>query len=295
MAAAIRMRVIGSSPSVQRPGRACSCYLLRTRDSSVLFDLGSGALGNLHAAIDYPQLDAVIISHMHADHFLDLIPLRYGLKYGPLLRDGRMPVYLPPGGEAMLRKLTSAFASEGPDDFLDEVMSIHEYDPAEPLEINDLRLTFRQTRHYIDTYSIRAEHGKASVVYSGDTAPCDSVVEHAANCSLFICEATLGLGREKGMRGHSSAEEAGEMAQRAGVHRLVLTHYGSTYAPDELEEAAQSAFSGRCSMADDGIELSVEGSSSGVSSRASDRRRMPRWQAESGTPPPTLAPEPSER
>ena len=134
---------------------------------------------------------------------------------------------------------------KGPDDFLDEVLSIKEYDPARPLEINDLRLTFRHTRHYIDTYSIRAEHGNASVVYSGDTAPCDSVVEHAANCSLFLCEATLGLGHEEGMRGHSSAEEAGEMAQLAGVHRLVLTHYGSTYAPDELEEAAQSAFSGR--------------------------------------------------
>ena len=144
MAAAIRMRVIGSSPSVQRPGRACSCYLLRTRDSSIIFDIGSGALSNLHAAIDYP--------HMHADHFLDLIPLRYGLKYGPLLRDGRMPVYLPPGGEAMLRQLVSAFASEGPQDFLDEVFYIREYDPARALEINDLSLTFRQTRHYIDTY-----------------------------------------------------------------------------------------------------------------------------------------------
>jgi ribonuclease BN (tRNA processing enzyme) len=194
----------------------------------------------------------------------------------------------------MLRKLTSAFASEGPDDFLDEVLDIHEYDPSRPLEINDLRLTFRQTRHYIDTYAIRAEHGSASVVYSGDTAPCDAVVEHAANCSLFLCEATLGLGREEGMRGHSSAEEAGEMAQRAGVHRLVLTHYGSTYAPDELEEAAQSAFSGRCSMADDGIELSVEGSTSGVSARASDRRRLPRWQPDGAHVPP-LSPEPSER
>lgn len=283
MAAAIRMRVVGSSPSVQRPGRACSCYLLRTRDASVLFDLGSGALGNLHAAIDYPQVDAVLISHMHADHFLDLIQLRYGLKYGPLLRDGRMPVFLPPGGEAMLRRLCSAFASEGPNDFLDEVFDVHEYDPSRPMEINDLRLTFRQTEHYIETYAIRAEHAAASVVYSSDTAPCDSVVEHASDCSLFLCEATLGLGRETGMRGHSSAEEAGEMAQRAGAHRLVLTHYGSTYAPDELEEAAHAYYGGRVSIADDGIELSVEGSGSGVSARASDRRRNPRWQPEPAT------------
>ena len=257
MASAMRLRVVGSSPSVQRAGRACSCYLLRTRDATVLFDLGSGALGNLHQAIDYPQIDAVVISHMHADHFLDIIPLRYGLKYGPLLREGRMPLWLPPGGEGMLRTLVSAFASEGKGDFLDEVFEVHEYNPSEPLEVNDVRLTFRQTRHYIDTFAIRAERGNASVLYSGDTAPCDAIVEHAKNCSIFLCEATLGLGVENGVRGHSSAEEAGEMAQRAGVHRLVLTHYSSTYAPDELVEAAQTVFRGRVSIADDGVELSL--------------------------------------
>jgi len=257
MAAAIRIRVVGSSPSVQRPGRACSCYLVRTRDAAVLMDLGSGALGNLHNAIDYPALDAVIITHMHADHFLDLVPLRYGLKYGPLLRDGRMPIWLPPGGSSMLRTLCSAFASESSNDFLDEVFEVREYDPSLPLEINDLTLSFRKTRHYIDTYSIRAERGKASMVYSADTAPCDAVVEHATGCGLFLCEATLGLTTEDGTRGHLSAEEAGEMAERAGVNRLVLTHYSATYAPDELVETAQTKFDGRVSIADDGVELSL--------------------------------------
>ena len=254
----MRMRVIGSSPSVQRPGRACSCYLLRTRDATIIFDLGSGALGNLNSAIDYPQVDAVVITHMHADHFLDVIPLRYGLKYGPLLRDGRMPLWLPPGGSAMLRTLCSAFAKEVGGDFLDEVFEVQEYDPSAPLEVNDVRLTFARTRHYIDSYAIRAERGKASIVYSGDTAPCESVVEHARGCSLFLCEATLGLAAEEnGTRGHLNAEEAGEMAQHAGVQRLVLTHYGATYAADELVEAAQTVFTGRVSIADDGVELSL--------------------------------------
>jgi ribonuclease BN (tRNA processing enzyme) len=257
MAAAMRLRVVGSSPSVQRPGRACSSYLLRTRDAAVLFDVGSGALGNLHLAIDYPQLDAVIVTHMHADHFLDAIPLRYGLKYGPLLRDGRMPLWLPPGGEAMLRRLCSAFARESEHDFLDEVFEVTEYDPARALEIKDVRLSFRATRHYIETYAIRAERGDASIVYSADTAPCDAVVEHAQGCSLFLCEATLGLGKEEGVRGHCSAEEAAEMAQRAGAHRLTLTHYHATYAPDEMVEAAQNYFAGRISIADDGLELSI--------------------------------------
>lgn len=257
MASTLRLRVVGSSPSVQRPDRACSSYLLRSRDAAVLLDIGSGALGNLHMAIDYPQLDALIVSHMHADHFLDIIPLRYGLKYGPLLRDGRMPLWLPPGGNAMLRTITGAFSPEGPNDFLDEVFEVREYDPAIPLEINDLRLTFRQTRHYIDTFSVRAERSGASVVYSADTAPCEAVVEHARDCSLFLCESTLGLGHEDGVRGHLTAEEAGQLAAQAGAHRLILTHYSSTYAPDELVEAAQSAFKGRVSIADDGVELSL--------------------------------------
>jgi ribonuclease BN (tRNA processing enzyme) len=253
----MRVRIVGSSPSVPRPDRACSSYLLRTRDASIVLDLGTGALGKLHLALDYPEIDAVVISHMHADHFIDLVPLRYGLKYGPLLRNGPMPLFLPPGGEATLRRLCSAFASEGSGDFLDEVFVVKEYDPSSPLAINDVTLTFRKTRHYIDTYAIRAECGRASVVYSADTAPCDSVVELAHDCSLFLCEATLGLGSEDGVRGHTSAEEAGDMARRAGARRLVLTHYGATYAADELIEAAQSVYSGRVSIADDGAELSV--------------------------------------
>jgi len=219
--------------------------------------MGSGSLGNLHTAIDYPQLDAVVISHMHADHFLDVIPLRYGLKYGPLLRDGRMPLWLPPGGSRVLRAIAAAFAGEGPADFLDEVFEVNEYDPAAPLEVNDLRLTFAQTRHYIETYAVRAERENASIVYSADTAPCESVVELARGCSLFLCEATIGLGVDEGVRGHLTAEEAGRMAAEARAHRLVLTHYGTTYAPEELVEAAQTAFEGRVSIADDGVELSL--------------------------------------
>lgn len=253
----MRLRVVGSSPSVPRPGRACSCYLLRTREATILFDLGSGALAKLETAIDYPQLDAIVISHMHADHFLDLIPLRYGLVYGPLLRDERMPLWLPPRGTACLRALCSAFAPEGKGDFIDEVFVVREYGLTQPVEINDIRLTFAPTRHYIDTYAVRAERGSAAFVYSGDTAPCDAVVEHARDCALFLCEATLGLGAEEGVRGHSSAEEAGAMARRAGAHRLMLTHYSSTYASEELIEAAQTVYDGRVSMADDGVELSL--------------------------------------
>ncbi|MBV8148580.1 MAG: MBL fold metallo-hydrolase [Candidatus Eremiobacteraeota bacterium] len=228
--------------------------MLRTRDAAVLLDLGSGALGNLRLTIDYPRIDAVIVSHMHADHFLDLIPLRYGLKYGPSVRGSRMALWLPPGGARMLRTLCAAFAPESPADFLDEVFEVGEYDPAVPLDVNDLRLRFAKTRHYVDTYAMRAERDNVSIVYSGDTAPCDEVVELARSCTLFLCEATLGLGNERGRRGHLSAEEAGQLAERAGVDQLVLTHYSTSYSPHALVRAAQGNFFGRVGIADDGDE-----------------------------------------
>jgi ribonuclease BN (tRNA processing enzyme) len=257
MEPAIRLRVVGSSPSVQRPGRACSCYLLRTRDAAVLLDLGSGALGSLRLTMDYPKIDAVIVSHMHADHFLDVIPLRYGLKYGPAFRSSRMSLWLPPGGATMLRSLCEAFAPESAADFLDEVFEVREYDPALALEINGLRLRFAKTRHYIETYAVRAERDGVSIVYSSDTAPCDSVAEHARGCSLFLCEATLGLGTEEGQRGHLSAEEAGRLADRAGVNALMLTHYSSAVKPEDLVQAAQRVFSGTVGIVDDGDEIAV--------------------------------------
>ncbi len=258
MAASMRVRVVGSSASVPRPGRACTCQMIRTREAKILIDLGSGALSNLREVIDYPDVDAIIITHMHADHFLDLIPLRYGLKYGPLLREEKMPLWLPPGGEAQLRALTGTFKREDSSDFLDEVFDVREYDPAGELYVGNITLTFAKTVHYIDAYAVRAERDGSSVVYSSDTGPCEAVEELARGCSLFLCEAALGLASEAGpVRGHLSAIEAGEMARNAGARRLVLTHYGSEFAPDELADAARTVYHGPTATADDGTELAV--------------------------------------
>jgi ribonuclease BN (tRNA processing enzyme) len=240
---------------VQRPGQACSSHLVRSREAQVVFDLGSGALGNVQLALEYPALDAVIISHMHADHFLDVIPLRYGLTYGPLLREKPMPLWLPPGGTRRLRTLCQAFAGENRGDFLDEVFVVCEYDPSSVVTVKDLRISFSPARHYVDAYSIRADCANVSVTYSGDTAPCDEIVAHARQSTLFLCEATLGLGTEQPPRGHSSAQEAGEMAQLAGVERLALTHYYANADTQALVDAAQAHFAGPVSALTDGVEI----------------------------------------
>jgi ribonuclease BN (tRNA processing enzyme) len=246
-----------------RPGRACSAYLVEGGDALALLDIGPGSVANLQLVTEYTRLDAVVISHMHADHFFDLASLRQGLKYGPLARAGRLPVFLPPGGRRALDALRQAVSPDASGDFFDAVYDIREYEPSLRLEIKDLHLTFAPTRHYVEGFAIRAERDGTSMTYSSDTAPCAAVVELARETALFLCEASLGLGSEDGQRGHSSAEEAGEMACHADARRLVLTHYGSACGADRLIEAGKRRFGGPIEVADDGLQFSIFGSSRG--------------------------------
>jgi ribonuclease BN (tRNA processing enzyme) len=246
-----RLTVAGSSCSVPRPDRACSSYLIEDGETSVVFDLGSGSLANLRRYADYDRLGAIVISHMHADHFLDLIPLRYALRYGTRQRAEKLPVYLPPGGLATLKQLVSAFADEG-GEFLSDVFALEEYDPSQPLHIGSAKLRFAPTAHYVPAFAIRWDRNGSSLTYSADTAPDEHVTALARGSNIFLCEATLRVDEcEIGPRGHSSGREAATMARDAGVERLVLTHYGEESTSADLDAAARDAFTGPITVADD--------------------------------------------
>ena len=248
----LRVTVLGSSNAIPRPKRACSAYLIEGSGRAILADLGSGSLGNLNACRPSESIDAVVISHMHADHFLDIIPMRYALKYGPRTHDRKVALWLPPGGEALLRQMVSAFVPETSTDFLGDVFRVGTYDPNVPLEIGDLRLSFAATAHYLPTFALRCDCASGSVTYSADTAPCDAVVRLANESRLFFCEATLKDGYDDTRpRGHSSAREAGAMAQAANVERLIITHYPAEFTAADLLGAARLEFEGELAVADD--------------------------------------------
>ena len=250
---------MGSSSSIPRPDRACSSYLVQDGETSVVLDLGTGSFSNLRRYIDYDRLDAVVISHMHADHFIDLIPLRYALRYGQAKRDTKLPLYLPPDGERMLYHLVGAFADEGAGDFLAEVFDLRTYDPSKPLRVNSGTLKFAHTSHYIPAFAIRYQRNGQSITYSADTAPDHRVVEIAQGTDLFLCEATILDGDvEQGMRGHSTAREAAEMARSAGVGSLALTHYGENSTARDLDESACAIYTGKIVVADDHQILTVK-------------------------------------
>jgi ribonuclease BN (tRNA processing enzyme) len=249
----LRVTVAGSSCSVPRIARACSAYLVEDGGFAFSLDFGTGAFANIRRYVDYDKLGAVVISHMHADHFLDLIPLRYAIRYGSKRRPDRLPVWMPPGGIEMLRSMTNVFANEGNGDFLDEAFALQEFDPAAPLPLGSGRLRFAPTTHFVTSFAIRYERNGTSITYSADTAPDQRVVELARGTDLFLCEATLLAGEEEqgGIRGHLSSKEAGQMAADAGVARLVLTHYPQDATTRDLIDGARSIYKGEVAVADD--------------------------------------------
>jgi ribonuclease BN (tRNA processing enzyme) len=250
--------VLGSSCSIPRPGRACSSYLVEFPGVAVVADLGSGAFANLIRHRTLEELDAVLISHMHSDHFIDVLTLRYALKYGDARRTKKLPLYLPPGGEVLLRAMAAAFHPESDGDFLGDVFDVLTYEPERRLQIGAASVRFAQTAHYISTFAMRFEASGRSIAYSSDSAPDDRVRALAAGADLFVCEATLSrAGEDERPRGHMSAREAAALAASAEAGRLVLSHYPASLDLAAMERDARQAFAGPLTIADDGLSLAL--------------------------------------
>ncbi|MEU8886868.1 MBL fold metallo-hydrolase [Streptomyces sp. NPDC048442] len=208
----------GSFPSVESP---CSSYLVEADGFRLLLDMGNGALGELQRHIGLYDLDAIFLSHLHADHFIDMTAYFVTRYYR---HDGGMapsiPVYGPDGTE---ERLTVAHGATPTPDSMSKVFDFHTLKPG-TFEIGPFTVRTEKMRHPVETYGIRLEHGGRTLTYSGDTGPCDALHELAAGADLFLCEASFLHGKEDIPDLHLNGREAGEYAARAAAGRLVLTH-----------------------------------------------------------------------
>jgi ribonuclease BN (tRNA processing enzyme) len=251
------LTVLGASPAAPQPGGACSGYLLRAGHTRLLIDCGTGVLANLLLHGGFEDLSAIVISHMHADHTLDLIPFRYLIKYGGRDRPGyeppRIPLYLPPGGRAVLEDVVRPILAlggnyEAPERFFRDVFAVVEYDPGRRLDVGDVALRFAAVEHYIPTWALIAE-GDRRLAYSADSGPTPALEAVAAGADLFLCEATLPpSAASPGWRGHITAAEAAAVAQAAGARRLLLTHLWRS-DPEQALAEARAVFAGPVDLA----------------------------------------------
>ncbi|MCH0540480.1 MBL fold metallo-hydrolase [Streptomyces sp. MUM 203J] len=217
----MKLTVVGCSGSFPSADSACSSYLVEADGFRLLLDLGNGALGELQRHCGLYDLDAIFLSHLHADHCIDMcgyFVARYYRYEGG--RCDALPVYAPEGAE---QRLTTAYADTPSATSMSEVFAFHTLKSGS-FDIGPFQVRTERVSHPVEAYGIRIEHGGKVLAYSGDTGVCDALDDLAADADLFLCEASFTYGREDIPELHLNGREAGAHAARAGVKRLVMTH-----------------------------------------------------------------------
>jgi ribonuclease BN (tRNA processing enzyme) len=255
----VQITVLGKSPSWQDADGACSGYLIQEDGYALVLDCGNGVFSKLRRHRDYVDVDAVLISHLHADHFLDLVPFSYALTYAPRQQPvpvagwpgtdhpARPTLYAPSGASEMFRNIAGCWGNE---DLIEHAFAIHEYDAGDEPALGPLRARFCEVPHYTRTFAVELSTlGGHRFTFSADCRPNDQLVQFAHRTDLLLIEATLPRPERTGQRGHLTPGEAGEHGQRAGAKRLVITHFSDELDAAWAREQAAECFSGQVEVA----------------------------------------------
>ena len=251
----MQLTVIGCSGSFPGPESPASCYLLEAEGFRLVLDLGNGALGALQRHAGLFSVDAIALSHLHADHCVDLGAYWVVRQYAPEGPQPPIPVFGPPGTAERVAGLGG-----------EDVAAVHArfgFGDLAPgtFEVGPFRVTTDHVNHVVETFGFRVEHEGWSVAYSGDTGECDALVELARDADLMLCEASF-LGEpdpDYPPNLHLTARQAAEHATRAGAGQLVLSHLVPWNDQDRTLAEASQAYYGPLSLAAPGLTLGPDG------------------------------------
>ncbi len=255
----MRLTVVGCSGSFPGPDSPASCYLVEAADASgrtwrVLLDLGSGALGPLQRLVAPQGVDAVVLTHLHPDHCMDLCGLFVALRYdpaGPPQR--RLPVLGPAG---TLERLERAYGADAQGQMA-EVYDVGELTDGARLTIGPLAVTALRVNHPVEAYGLRIEHGGRVLAYTGDTDVCDALTPLARDADVLLAEASFVEGRDLEPDIHLTGLRAGQVARDVDARRLVLTHLPAWTDPTVVLAEARSAYPGPVELARPGAVFHV--------------------------------------
>ncbi|MEV0396190.1 MBL fold metallo-hydrolase [Polymorphospora rubra] len=235
----MRLTVLGCAGSFPGPDSACSAYLVEADGFRLLIDFGSGSLSALQRYAGLHAVDAILLTHLHCDHMLDACTYIVVRRYAPQGPLPSLPVYAPAGAHD---RIAAAYSSEP--EAVDDVYTFYGLQPG-TFPIGPFTVTVDRVNHPVETYGVRLEWQKRVVAYSSDTAPCDALIRLAHGADLFLCEASYLDGVENPPDLHLTGREAGEIATKAGVGKLLLTHLVTAWGSEATTfEEAESAFDG---------------------------------------------------
>lgn len=259
----MNLTVLGGAAAGAGAGVGCSGYLIKGAETKIVIDLGPSTVTELKRHLDPRELDAIVITHGHLDHTLDLGTLRYSLKYSPSAATSPIDLWIPPGCDKLLDHLATAYAAppDTPGDFYDGIYATHSYDPSEPLRIGEFTITFHPTVHYVPTWATRivSSVSDAKIGYTADTGPAADLHETLNGVDLLICEATLLEASDEPFetRGHLTATEAGQLAVDTGCRILLLTHLWDEIVHEQTRRVAHRNFEGRIEIARPGLTIEI--------------------------------------
>ncbi|CUR56385.1 putative Metal-dependent hydrolases of the beta-lactamase superfamily [metagenome] len=252
----MKMTVIGCSGSYPGPDSPASCYLLEAEQEGrvwrILLDLGNGALGALQRFVDPLVIDAVLISHLHADHCMDLCGYYVLRKYHPAGAATQIPVWGPEGAADRM-----ALAYDLP---LDPGMTA-EFDfrayPTQSFTVGPFTIDAILVEHPVAAYAVRVSADGRVLTYSGDTGPCEALDRASSGADLLLAEASFVEGADNPPSLHLTGKDCGETATRSAVGRLVLTHIPPWHDRAVCLDEARSAYDGPIELAATGATFVV--------------------------------------
>ncbi|MEU0807930.1 MBL fold metallo-hydrolase [Streptomyces sp. NPDC005970] len=250
----LRLTVLGCAtpyPSVDNP---CSGYLVSSGDTRIWVDAGTGTLGPLQRHVRLDELDAIWISHLHADHSADLLTAYYGALFADIQLAAPIPLYGPPGIADRLAHFLTNTSERSP---VESAFAIDELHDGHQVRVGALTLTSRAVAHGIPAFALRAEAEGRSLVYSGDTAPCAGLTSLAEGCDVLLCEAESAERPSTGEQVHHTPEDTGDTARAAGAGRLIVTHVGRFLTPQQAVARASARFPGPVDYAEPGATFVV--------------------------------------
>lgn len=241
----MRIDVLGCAGTYPVAGEPASGYLVTKGDTRILCDAGFGTFAELTRHIEPDQLDAVVLSHRHPDHCVDLLALHHALAYGPYERFG-LPVYCAPG----IGKRFAEFLGAGEGHVFFDVFDFHEVGETNHVVVGSVDLRFAVTSHSVPTIATRFESEGRALAYSADTGPGGGFPELAAGARAVLCEASIeGERDEHHFVHHLTAREAGEIAEASGAEMLILTHLPPNLSKQRSIAEARAVFTGETSIA----------------------------------------------
>ena len=248
----MKLTIVGCAGSYPNAAGPASSYLVEHDGYRIVMDMGNGALGPLHTHVDPLAVDAVLLSHLHADHFLDMCSYYVLRRYHPAGIPPRIPVYGPPDTH---ERMTSAYGMALNPGMVD-VFDVRTY-PESGFALGPFTVQVARVYHPVTTYALRLSAGGKTLVFSGDSAPCDALTEIAQDADLALFEASYREGDDNPVGLHMTPRESAGIAAAAGVRRLVLTHMVTWHDNSAALAQARSEFGAAVDLATPGMVLEV--------------------------------------